>query len=110
LVTQDQGRCQGVATHDQHASRDRRSCWFETAADSSAHTQVAAERLAAPRDEDFFAYNLISISQADLERVREKLRTTFRELRSLVAASEPEEVAALINLQVVTFQAGPGPG
>ena len=66
-------------------------------------TQVAAERLAAPRPGDFFAYNVISVSRADLERVREKLRATFRELRSLVAASEPEEAAALINLQVVTF-------
>lgn len=68
-------------------------------------TQVAAERLTAPRSEDFFAYNVISLSHADLERVREKLRVTFRELRSLVAASEPEEVAALVNLQVVTFLA-----
>ena len=104
-----------VRRRHKYAVRDHRSTVDTRGGQLALHnlkrhwTQVAAERLAAPRDEDFFAYNVISISQADLERVREKLRTTFRELRSLVAASEPEEVAALINLQVVTFQAGPGP-
>jgi hypothetical protein len=64
---------------------------------------VAAERLRAPRDADFFAYNVMSLSAADLARVRALLGTTFREIRSLVAASQPEEVAALLNLQIVTF-------
>jgi hypothetical protein len=68
-------------------------------------TLVAAERLRAPQEHDFFAYNVISVSAADLERIREKLTTTFREIRSLVAASQPEQVAALLNLQVVTFRA-----
>ena len=66
-------------------------------------TRVAGERLLEPRDEDLFAYNVISLSAADLEKVREKLRATFREVRSLVAASQPEEVAALVNMQIVTF-------
>jgi transcriptional regulator with XRE-family HTH domain len=69
-------------------------------------SQVAAERLRAPREADFFAYNLISVSSADLVRVREKLIAAFREIRSLVAASQPEESAALINLQVVSFLPG----
>lgn len=66
-------------------------------------SEVAAERLQAPREADFFAYNLISVSHADLARIQEKLSATFREIRSLVAASQPEEAAALINLQVVSF-------
>ena len=66
-------------------------------------SRVAAERLAAPHSADFFAYNVISVSAADLEKARERLRAAFREIRSLVAASQPEEVAALINLQIVTF-------
>src|SRR6478736_565823 len=66
-------------------------------------SHVATERLQTPREADFFAYNLISVSRADLERIREKLSSTFREIRSLVAASQPEEAAALINLQVVSF-------
>jgi transcriptional regulator with XRE-family HTH domain len=68
-------------------------------------SQVAADRLAAPQDNDYFAYNVVSVSAADLERIRERLRVAFREIRSLVAASQPEEVAAVINLQVVTFGA-----
>lgn len=67
-------------------------------------SSVAATRLAAPREEDFFAYNVVSCSAADLVRIRERLLVAFREIRSLVAASQPEEVAALINLQIVSFQ------
>jgi transcriptional regulator with XRE-family HTH domain len=98
-----------VRRRHKYVARDRRSTVDTRGGARALHnlkrhwTQVAAERLAAPRSEDFFAYNVISLSHADLERVREKLRVTFRELRALVAASEPEEVAALINLQVVTF-------
>ncbi len=66
-------------------------------------SKVAADRLAAPRGDDYFAYNVVSVSAADLTRIRERLRVAFREIRSLVAASRPEEVAALINLQIVTF-------
>lgn len=66
-------------------------------------SQVAADRLLAPTEDDYFAYNVVSISAADLERIRERLRVAFREIRSLVAASQPEEVAALINLQVISF-------
>lgn len=66
-------------------------------------TQVASARLTAPREGDYFAYNVVSVSSADLDRIRERLRVAFREIRSMVAASQPEEAAALINLQVVTF-------
>jgi hypothetical protein len=49
---------------------------------------VAAERLRNSYiEDDLFAYSVISLASADLERVRE----TFREIRMLVAASEPEE-------------------
>jgi hypothetical protein len=65
---------------------------------------VAAERLVEPRDADFFAYNVMSMSRDDLDRVRELLRGAFREIRSLVAASKPEQVAALVNLELVTFE------
>lgn len=70
-------------------------------------SEIAAERLQTPRQDDYFAYNVISVSAADLERIRERLRMAFREIRSLVAASKPEEVAALVNLQIVTFGEGP---
>jgi DNA-binding MarR family transcriptional regulator/DNA-binding XRE family transcriptional regulator len=64
---------------------------------------VAAGRLDAPRASDVFAYNVMSVSRADLERIREKLRATFREIRQIVSASQPEAVAALLNVQLVVF-------
>jgi Domain of unknown function (DUF4423)/Helix-turn-helix domain len=63
--------------------------------------QVAAARSAEPRPDDFFAYNVISLSATDLGRVRQCLQTAFREARSIVAASEPTERIALINVQLV---------
>lgn len=66
-------------------------------------SRVAAERALAPAGGDFLAYNVISVSNDDLLRIRELLRRTFREIRTLVAASRPEQIAALVNLQVITF-------
>ncbi len=63
--------------------------------------QVALARMESPRDSDWFAYNLVSLSRHDFERVRSRLREAFREIRALVAASEPCEVAALVNLHLV---------
>ncbi|HEV8550700.1 MAG TPA: DUF4423 domain-containing protein [Polyangiaceae bacterium] len=66
-------------------------------------SRVAAARVEAPRAEDFLAYNVVSVSRADLELVRAKLQGIFRELRSLVATSKPEEVVGVINVQLVAF-------
>jgi transcriptional regulator with XRE-family HTH domain len=66
-------------------------------------TQVALGRMTRPEDTDWFAYNLASLSQHDLERVRSRLREAFREIRAIVAASEPCEVAALVNLHLVSW-------
>jgi transcriptional regulator with XRE-family HTH domain len=62
---------------------------------------VALSRFGARRQTDLFAYNVLSVSNADLSRIRELLRSTYREIRSIVAASEPSETAALINLHLV---------
>jgi hypothetical protein len=70
---------------------------------------VAARRLDAPQEADLFAYNVMSLSRADLERVRERLRAAFREIRLLVAGSAPEEVVALMNVQLVPFVCEPPP-
>jgi transcriptional regulator with XRE-family HTH domain len=69
-------------------------------------TRVAASRLREPRTEDLFAYNVMSVSEADLGQIREKLSATFREIRSIVTASKPEQVVALVNLQLLTFDPG----
>lgn len=70
---------------------------------------VASARLPAPAPGELFAYNVVSVSRADLELIREKLRMAFRDIRSIVAASQPEEVAAVINLQLMAFDPGRGP-
>jgi hypothetical protein len=64
-------------------------------------SEVALQRFGAGRKTDLFAYNVLSVSHADLRRIRELLRSTYREIRSIVAASQPCETAALINLQLV---------
>jgi hypothetical protein len=66
--------------------------------------EVALARHGRGRSTDLFAYNVFSVTHADLARVRELLRSTFRELRAIVAASEPSETAALVNLQLVAFR------
>lgn len=65
--------------------------------------EVARERLRAPRAGDLFSYNVISLSRADLERLRQLHLAYYRDVRALVAASEPVECAALVNVQLVTF-------
>src|SRR5262249_45464939 len=65
--------------------------------------RVALHRLEDPRPEDLFSYNVMSVSSRDLKRIRELLRATFREIRSIVAASEPIERGALVNLQLMEW-------
>ena len=95
-----QGRhyvAEAPATVDTHAPR-------AALASLKQHwSRVAAERVATARDQDLFAYNVVSVAAADLQRIKQLLRATFREIRSIVAGSAPEEVAALINLQLVAF-------
>jgi hypothetical protein len=69
--------------------------------------EVALARHGRGHATDLFAYNVFSVNQQDLVRVRELLRSTFRELRAIVAASEPSEVAALVNLQLIAFRDEP---
>jgi len=62
---------------------------------------VGYRRIAEQRPSDFFAYNVMSASRADQETIRALLRRTFREIQSIVAASEPSERVALLNLQLL---------
>jgi hypothetical protein len=66
-------------------------------------SEVALQHFPRGHDGNLFAYNLLSISRADLARVRELLRSTYREVRAIVAASEPSEAAALLNLQLIEW-------
>jgi DNA-binding phage protein len=70
----------------------------------NAHwAQVALERIAAPEPEDQFGYNVFSVGEADLDRIRGVLRASFREIRAIVASSQTSEAVALLNLQLMRF-------
>ncbi len=63
---------------------------------------VALERAAAEQN-DWFAYNVISCSEADLQRIEDCLRRAYLESRAIVAASEPSERAALVLMQLAKW-------
>jgi hypothetical protein len=64
---------------------------------------VACARTEVPRADDLLSYNVLSASEEDLARIREVLLRTYREIRSIVAASTRVEAAALVNLQLVRW-------
>jgi transcriptional regulator with XRE-family HTH domain len=66
-------------------------------------SHVAGARALEPRPGDWLAYNVLSCSAEDLARIRELLSATFREVRAIVASSEPSEVAALVNMQLIQW-------
>jgi transcriptional regulator with XRE-family HTH domain len=63
--------------------------------------RVAEERLPDPRADDVFCYNVLSASREDVERIRQLLLATFREIRSIVEHTSRDEAVALINLQLI---------
>ena len=65
--------------------------------------QVATDRLESPRSDDLVSLNLAILSKTDLERVRQLQRSYFRELRSIIASSTPEEEAVLVLMQVLSL-------
>jgi transcriptional regulator with XRE-family HTH domain len=65
--------------------------------------RVAAARLDDPRPDDMVSLNLVTLSRADLAQVKDLQRAYFRALRGIVAASTPEETAALVMMQVVSL-------
>jgi transcriptional regulator with XRE-family HTH domain len=69
--------------------------------------EVAAGRAREPRVGDLFAYSMLSVSNTDYDRIHELLRNAYREVRSIVAASEPAERVALLNLHLVGWNGEP---
>jgi DNA-binding transcriptional regulator YiaG len=63
------------------------------------------DRARSPHPSDWAAYNVMSLSRADLEHVRERLKASYRELRSVVSASTPAEEVALVLIQLVHWPA-----
>jgi transcriptional regulator with XRE-family HTH domain len=64
-------------------------------------SEVAAQRVDRRSDADLFAYSVSSLSERDAKRAQDILRRAFREIRSLVKASQPIERVMLVNLQLV---------
>lgn len=62
-------------------------------------TRAALERIAAPRPDDLFSYNVFAVSATDLARIRSLQRAFYREVRAIVAASPETEAVALLNVQ-----------
>jgi transcriptional regulator with XRE-family HTH domain len=65
--------------------------------------RVAESRLAAPGAEDVSCYNVMCASREDIERIRQLVLATYREIRSIVEHTPREEAVALFNLQLVHF-------
>jgi len=76
--------------YDPARSRELRAFW----------SRVGVERMLAGADGDY-AFNLFSVSSADLERLRGLQQAYFQELRSIVARSEPADQVVLANLQLL---------
>jgi transcriptional regulator with XRE-family HTH domain len=61
--------------------------------------QVGADRVPG-NSKGLFSYNLFTVSSRDLERLRELHLAYFRQLRSIVAQSEPAERLVVANVQL----------
>jgi len=66
-------------------------------------TAIGYQHISERTPRDLFAYNVMSASQADLNRIRELLKRTFRQVQSTVAASEPAEEVALLQFTLIDF-------
>ena len=71
-------------------------------------TKQALERLERGQ-QGLFSYNLFSVSERDYERLRELHLAYFRELRSIVAQSEPAQRVVLAHLSLLPLT-GEAPG
>jgi transcriptional regulator with XRE-family HTH domain len=91
----------GLWRQDRPLSVDTRGAKEQLNALLRHWSALGYRRITARKPRDLFSYNVMSCSHADYERIRELLRRTFREMQSIVAASEPTERVALLNLQLL---------
>lgn len=73
--------------------------------------ELGPRRAVAPHVGDLVSYNTFAVSREDLERIREAHIRYFMEVRSIVANTSRTEVAALVNVQLLSFDGrGTDPG
>ncbi len=64
--------------------------------------EVALSRLQQP-ESGLFSYNVFAVSEADLQRIQELQLAYFRQMRAIIADSEPSERVVLLSLQLVAL-------
>jgi DNA-binding phage protein len=79
---------------DPEAARQLKAWW----------AKVGSDRFKA-NAEGVFSYNLFGVSHADYQRIEALQRAYFRELRTIVAESQPVETVAVVNLQLFSLLA-----
>lgn len=67
------------------------------------HWVKAAQAHIEAGGDAWFAYNVISVSEKDCERIEQRLRAAFREVRAIVQDSHPCERAALLTMQLTRW-------
>jgi len=72
-------------------------------------TSVALDRLGAGKP-GIFSYNVFAVSAADLNRISDLYRAYFRQVRSIIAQSEPSERVVLASLQLLPLDQDPEAG
>ncbi|MDD9933321.1 MAG: DUF4423 domain-containing protein [Myxococcales bacterium] len=82
------------ARRDPASTRALRAFW----------TRLALERLEAASP-GVFAYNVLSVSEPDLQRLRELHAEYFQRMRAIVAESEPAERVVLAATQLIALDA-----
>lgn len=70
-----------------------------------AEVGLARLPLLEPGGQDFFSYNLFTVSEQDWARLRELHVAYYNELRRIVGQSQPAERVALVNLQLMRLDA-----
>lgn len=84
---------------DPEAARRLKAWWAE----------VGSQRFLSETD-GVFSYNLFGVSNADFKRIEALQRAYFRELRTIVAQSQPVENVAVVNLQLFSLLSSPRRG
>jgi transcriptional regulator with XRE-family HTH domain len=81
--------------HDPSAERKLKQWWAE----------LGVARLASGAP-GLFSFNVFSVSERDLARLRELHQSYFRQLRSIVAESSPSERVVVANVQLFPLDGG----
>jgi hypothetical protein len=68
-------------------------------------SELALSRLRAETP-GIFSYNVFAVSELDYRRITDLYRAYFRQVRSIIAQSEPSERIVLASLQLVPLDVG----